>query len=259
MRAIILILLICIASNHAQAQNNQSFLSKFWESSDYRVTNKLMSEVSRSIYFNLTRKYYPDKSFEALVSKIENIRKDSKLQDYLLLKFLETYGNGELLRLQLANVSGSQIMGNKVADYIVKRYSNDKRYLDFLKLSKEKKVIADSITTDNTYKDLKQDTTFTKIEIEAEFPGGSSQWAKYLQTELAKLDDLPNVHVVIKYIIGKEGNIVKAEMETPIDENTDNKLLSIFLNSPKWKPATQNGKPVNAYRKQPITLGGTEE
>ena len=218
-----------------------------------------MSDASRSIYFNLTRKYYPDKSFEALVLKIENIRKDSKLQDYLLLKFLETYGNGELLSMQLANVSGSYIMGNKVADYIVKKYSTDRRYLDFLKLSKEKKVIADSITTDNPNKDLNQDTTFTKIEIEAEFPGGSSQWAKYLQTELAKLDDLPNVHVVIKYIINKDGSITSAEIETPVDESTDKRLLAIFLNSPKWNPATQDGKPVNAYRKQPITLGSTEE
>lgn len=259
MRAFTLILLLFITSSATQAQKNESYLSKFWESSDYRASNKLMSDASRSIYFNLTRKYYPDKSFEALVSKIENIRKDSKLQDYLLLKFLEIYGNGELLRLQLANVSGSHIIGNKVADYIVKKYSTDRRYLDFLKLSKEKQVITDSITTDNTNKDLTQDSTFTKIEIEAEFPGGSSQWAKYLQAELAKLDDLPNVRVVIKYIIGKDGNIVSAEMETPINESLDKKLISIFLNSPKWNPTTQDGKPVNAYRKQPITLGRTDE
>lgn len=259
MRALTAIFLACITFSQAQAQNNESYLPDFWKNSDYRVSNKLMSDASRSIYFTMTSNFYPDKNFEALVSKIENIRKDPKLQDYLLLKFLETYGNGELLRLQLANVCGFQIMGNKVADYVVKKYSTDKRYLDFLKLSKQKKESIDSVANRNSSEDLHKDTLFTKVEIEAEFPGGSTQWGKYLRTELAKLDDMPNVRVVIKYIIGKDGKITNVELETPVSENVDKQLRAIFLNAPQWNPATHNGQPVNTYRKQPITLGIPEE
>jgi hypothetical protein len=34
----------------------------------------------------------------------------------------------------------------------------------------------------------------------------------------------------------------------------DQKVFAAMQNSPKWKPAEQNGKPVNSYHTQPITF-----
>jgi protein TonB len=32
------------------------------------------------------------------------------------------------------------------------------------------------------------------------------------------------------------------------------KIVDMMKNSPKWKPAIQNGRPVRSYHTQPITL-----
>jgi protein TonB len=34
----------------------------------------------------------------------------------------------------------------------------------------------------------------------------------------------------------------------------EEEVMRVIQKSPKWRPAMQNGKPVKAYRKQPITF-----
>ncbi|RYG02994.1 MAG: hypothetical protein EOO07_32355 [Chitinophagaceae bacterium] len=142
--------------------------------------------------------------------------------------------------------------------------TKDKRYLQFLKdrkvNSKEEMI---SVTTEDNNKPVLQDTTeekvFARVEFDANFPGGPQAWTKYLGAELQKIDSLPPIRITVRYIIAKDGSVTDPQIEMPIDVVVGKKILSIFTNSPKWIPATQEGKAVNAYRRQPITLGNPEE
>jgi protein TonB len=106
---------------------------------------------------------------------------------------------------------------------------------------------------------------FTKVDVEASFPGGESEWRNYLVKNLNinKVADQITIPrgkkefrqtVIVKFIVDKEGNISDIAAENPADPNCIAEALRVIKISPKWVPARQNGRVVNAYRRQPITF-----
>ena len=101
---------------------------------------------------------------------------------------------------------------------------------------------------------------FTKVEIEAEYPGGPSAWAKYLRNNLdanTPVDnDAPPVTytVVVRFIVSRDGSISDVVAETKHGYGMEAEAMKIIKKGPKWTPAQQNGRHVNAYRRQPITF-----
>jgi len=55
------------------------------------------------------------------------------------------------------------------------------------------------------------DKTFTKVEIESEYPGGASAWLRYLNKNFRYPDEAQNNEiqgtVVVQFIVDKEGNV----------------------------------------------------
>jgi protein TonB len=107
---------------------------------------------------------------------------------------------------------------------------------------------------------------FTKVEVEASFPGGEEGWRKYLIQNLnvdkvAKKIKIPRGEkefretIVVKFIVAKNGNISNVTAENG-DANSYCVAEAIWVIkiSPDWIPAQQNGRYVNAYRRQPITF-----
>jgi periplasmic protein TonB len=112
--------------------------------------------------------------------------------------------------------------------------------------------------------DTDYDQTFTKVEIEADFPGGDQAWNRYIKREIERyIDELQedgkSGTCVVQFIVDREGNISDVEALTL----KGSKLAEIATNAvkkgPKWKPAQQNGRTVKAYRKQPVTFQLLEE
>lgn len=103
-------------------------------------------------------------------------------------------------------------------------------------------------------------TVFTKVEIEASFPGGDIAWRKYLEKALPAFD--PADHgapisyytVVVQFIVDKEGNITEVKPLTSYGYGMEEEVVRIIKKGPKWSPAILNGKPVKAYRNQPVTF-----
>jgi protein TonB len=101
------------------------------------------------------------------------------------------------------------------------------------------------------------DKTFTKVEIESSFPGGSAAWIQFLNTHLV----YPNKAVrrkiqgtvILQFIIDKQGNVsdLSAISGDPILAAA---ALKAMENSPKWIPAEQHGRKVKSYKKQPIVF-----
>jgi len=103
------------------------------------------------------------------------------------------------------------------------------------------------------------DSVYSREEIEASFPGGTAAWTRYIVSSLQKYADevyKDNVFgtCIVKFIINKEGKVSEVEANTMKNTKLAEVALRIIKNSPKWKPASQYGRNVNAYRLQPVTL-----
>ncbi|UEG49333.1 energy transducer TonB [Ferruginibacter lapsinanis] len=101
---------------------------------------------------------------------------------------------------------------------------------------------------------------FTKVEKDAEFPGGASAWAKYLQRNLNALVPIKNgapkgsYLVVIRFIVDMDGSVSTINADVSPGYGTAEEVIRIIKEGPKWTPARQNGRIVRAYRKQPVTF-----
>lgn len=110
-----------------------------------------------------------------------------------------------------------------------------------------------------------ENKVFEKVEVEAEFPGGLSAWARYLQRNLNNNAPIDNgappgsYTVMVQFIVDKQGNISDVKALTSHGYGMEEEAIRAIKRGPKWTPAIQNGRNVNAYRKQPITFVVAEE
>ena len=103
-----------------------------------------------------------------------------------------------------------------------------------------------------------EDKVFTKVEIEASFPGGASAWTKYVQRAIeANQDEFTESDYgtcVVKFIVDKSGKVSDVEATTMKGSKLAEVATNAIRKGPNWTPAQQNGRYVNAYRLQPVTL-----
>ena len=110
-------------------------------------------------------------------------------------------------------------------------------------------------TVDST----KGDLVFERVEVEAEFPGGDEAWTQYIRQHIEKnidvlVKDDKSGTCRVKFIVDKNGNVKNVEALTMQDSKLAKIAIRAILKGPKWIPASQNGRKVNAYREQPITF-----
>ncbi len=104
------------------------------------------------------------------------------------------------------------------------------------------------------------DSVFSKEETEASFPGAQKAWIVYLQKNLNANTPVNNgspdgiFQVIIRFIVTKDGSITHVEPETNFGYGMEEEAIRIIKRGPKWLPAIQFGRNVNAYRRQPITF-----
>jgi protein TonB len=101
------------------------------------------------------------------------------------------------------------------------------------------------------------DKTFTKVEIESEYPGGQGAWLRYLNKNFRypqeAIDNEIQGTVVVQFIVDKEGVVSDVEAVSGPQELRD-EAMRVIKKSGKWTPAVQNGRQVKSYKKQPIVF-----
>lgn len=108
------------------------------------------------------------------------------------------------------------------------------------------------------------DKVFSKVEVEASFPGGDAAWKEYLLKNLRanvpvkKKAPAGIYKVVVRFIVSVDGSLTDIEAETDFGYGMEDEVIRIIKKGPQWIPAMINGKPVNAYRRQPVTFEITE-
>ncbi|MEO6136246.1 MAG: energy transducer TonB [Ginsengibacter sp.] len=107
------------------------------------------------------------------------------------------------------------------------------------------------------------DKIFTKVEIEASFPGGPSAWQKYVtRAIMAEQDEFGEGDFgtcVVKFIVDKNGTVSDVVATTMKGTKLAEVAVNAIRKGPKWTPAQQNGRMVNAYRLQPVTLTNPDQ
>lgn len=101
---------------------------------------------------------------------------------------------------------------------------------------------------------------FDKVDIEASFRGGDKAWLKFLESNLdgsvATKKKAPEGYytVLIQFVVDKEGSITDIRPLTNHGYGMEEEVIRLLKIAPHWKPAIQNGRPVKAYRRQPVTF-----
>ena len=111
-----------------------------------------------------------------------------------------------------------------------------------------------------------KDGIFEKVEKEAEYPGGEQAWRKFLEQNLN-----PNVPVnngapvgkytvYVQFVVFQDGTIGDIKPLTTLGYGMEGEVVRLLRKkSGGWEPATQGGRLVKAYRKQPVTFMVTQE
>jgi periplasmic protein TonB len=119
-----------------------------------------------------------------------------------------------------------------------------------------KKILSANADTTAAHDDA-NDKTFTKVEVESEFPGGARAWQQFLQQNLSypKKAVKKNIQgeVMLQFIVGTDGTVSDIEAISG-PEILRKEAVETMKKTPKWKPAFQNGRKVKAYKKQPIVF-----
>ena len=148
--------------------------------------------------------------------------------------------------------------------YRFEDFKNDKmheaHYIDSGKIGSEVFFTGSTGILKNYNKDgVKIDTVFSRDEIEASFPGGDAAWARYIKNEIEKnidaiVRDNQSGVCRVRFIVDKDGNVKNAEALTMKGSVLADVAVNALKNGPKWNPAVQYGRKVNAYREQPVTF-----
>ena len=98
----------------------------------------------------------------------------------------------------------------------------------------------------------------TKVEIEAEYPGGAAAWQRFLNKNLRypqEAIDNDEIYgsVVVQFIVDKEGNLSNVEAVSG-HELLGAEMVRVIKKSGKWTPAVQGGRQVRSLKKQPICI-----
>ena len=101
---------------------------------------------------------------------------------------------------------------------------------------------------------------FNKVEVEAAFPGGEAAWRNYLQKNLNGSVPTDNgagegtYTVIVKFVVSKDGSLSDISCESDPGFGMCQEAIRVIRKTKNWTPAIQNGRNVNAYRRQPITF-----
>ena len=124
------------------------------------------------------------------------------------------------------------------------------------KVDQESKVVAAPSDDDNK--------VFTKVEIEASFPGGDGKWNDYVrQTIMSHMDELQDEGksgtCEVQFIVDKDGNVSDVQALTMQGSKLAEIAVNVIRRGPKWEAAQQNGRKVKAFRRQKITFQMPDE
>jgi TonB family protein len=93
---------------------------------------------------------------------------------------------------------------------------------------------------------------------DAEFPGGTDQWLRFLNKTF-RYPDSAVVHeyqgmVVVGFMVAKDGTLHDLKVVQSVNKYLDEEALRVMRQSPDWQPAIFGGILSESYKRQPIVF-----
>jgi periplasmic protein TonB len=102
----------------------------------------------------------------------------------------------------------------------------------------------------------KEEEIFTAVEQNPEFPGGTSEMYKYINSKIKYPPAAQRANisgrVFVKFVVEKDGSIGKIEILKGIGFGCDEEAERVIKDMPKWNPGRQNGKNVRVFFTMPV-------
>lgn len=94
------------------------------------------------------------------------------------------------------------------------------------------------------------------LEFKPEFPGGMSEFYKYIGKNFRVTNDknFKGGRLFVAFIIDTDGSVTNIKVVRDIGFNTADEAIRVLKKSPKWIPGEQDGKKVKASYMLPIQL-----
>ena len=92
--------------------------------------------------------------------------------------------------------------------------------------------------------------------VESEFPGPTGAWSRFLIKNFnyppaAQSKGIQGT-VIVSFTIGIDGRVQDEFLSKSVEFTLDDEAIRLIKQSPKWIPATQNGRKVKSYKRQPV-------
>lgn len=105
----------------------------------------------------------------------------------------------------------------------------------------------------------RNDEIFTRVEIEAEYPGGPKAWSDYVSKKIiypkvAQRNHLQGT-VIVQFVVdtdGKKRDV--AAIAGPIGGGLREEAIILVKGSGYWHPGIQNSRLVTSYKRQPVAF-----
>ncbi len=121
----------------------------------------------------------------------------------------------------------------------------------------EESVIEEIASTDELEEEV-TDEVFTVTEEMPVFPGGSSEFYKFVSNNLnyprKAIKAEVEGKVIVRFVVGKQGNISEVEVLKGIGYDCDEEAVRIIQASPNWLPGKHNGKSVKVRMIVPLNF-----
>ncbi len=106
--------------------------------------------------------------------------------------------------------------------------------------------------------DINGETIFTVVEKSPEYPGGIQELFKYLGENIKYPEAASKANVqgkvFVNFVITSEGEIKDVQILKGLGFGADAEAVRVVSKMPRWKPGSQDGKPVNVRYNLPIAF-----
>lgn len=99
--------------------------------------------------------------------------------------------------------------------------------------------------------------SLSKVEIEAEYPGGAAAWQRFLNRNLRyPMEEIENEtqgSALVQFVVDEEGNVSNVEAIKG-SKALGEEMVRVIKKSGRWVPAVQGGRYVRSLKLQPIII-----
>mgnify|MGYP000948239236 FL=1 len=121
-------------------------------------------------------------------------------------------------------------------------------------IPKIEKPVAEAPKVEAPKEDIEK-KIFTFAEQQPTFKGNVQAWlTSHLVYPASAADNNIQGKVVVKFVVGRDGSVSRAEVVRGVDPALDREALRVVNSMPKWNPGMNNGQPANVWFQLPITF-----